>query len=68
MKVDHWNDVQAVFTVLLISIKYPNINQSSRECKKKRIISNHLRTIHTIDLIPLLDAKYVDLSEPKIDF
>lgn len=46
------------------------MNQSSQVCRKKRIRkeSNHLSTIYTIDSIPLLDAKYVDLNEPNIDY
>lgn len=39
-------------------------------CRKKRIRkgSNHLSTIYTIDSIPLLNAKYVDLNDPNIDY
>lgn len=42
------------------------MNQSNGAYGKKGILSNHPRTVYTIDLIPQRDAKYVDSSEAGI--
>lgn len=63
MKVDHWNDVQAAFTVFININKYKSIKP--RVQKEKDYIESS--TYGSYNLIPLLNAKYVDLSEPKID-
>lgn len=66
MKVDHWNDVQAAFTVFININKTPEYKSiKPRVQKEKDYIESS--TYSSYNLIPLLNAKYVDLSEPKID-